>query len=370
MTFPDVPSKKRGLELTGRHAAAAQIAGERLQRHASAQQRADGRQRGKKSTDSAGFGATGARGRRLIWVTAPRQVLPGRTYLITRRCLQRQFLLRPDERTNRIFLYCLSEALLRYGIELNVLLAMSNHYHLVIFDGHGRLPQFLRHLNLMTAKALNVRWGRWENLWSVEQASATWLVEDEDVLAKGVYALVNPSVDDLVEHVADWPGASSWSAHVSGKTIVIERPREFFRKRGAMPERVELKVVAPRRAANPEERWPLAEWNERLLCAVRSAEDTALAWRRKRGVSVLGRGNVRRQSAFDSPKTYTRRRTLRPSVACRSRDRRIHELAILRVFRQLHRLASQAFLNGGRAVVFPAGSWAQRAFCAAPPAPE
>jgi hypothetical protein len=222
----------------------------------------------------------------------------------------------------------------------------------------------------MMAKALNVRWRRWENLWSVEQASATWLVEDEDVLAKGVYVLVNPSVDDLVERVADWPGVSSWSAHLFGKSMVIERPREFFREGGAMPETVELKVVAPRRAANPEERWPLAEWSERLISAVRSAEDAALAWRQKRGVSVLGRRNVRRQSAFDSPKTYTRRRTLRPSVACRSRDRRIHELAILRVFRQLHRLASQALLNGGRSVVFPVGSWAQRALCVAPPAPE
>lgn len=190
----------------------------------------------------------------MICVTVPRQILPGRTYLITRRCLQRQFLLRPDEKTNQIFLYCLAEALLRYGIELNVFIAMSNHYQAVTFDQHGRLPEFLRHLNLMTAKALNVRWGRWENLWSIEQASVTWLVEDEDVLAKGVYALVNPSVDDLVEHIADWPGVSSWSAHVSGKTTVIARPREFFREGGAMPERVELKVVAPRRTGNPEER--------------------------------------------------------------------------------------------------------------------
>jgi len=36
-----------------------------------------------------------------------RQVLPRQFYLITRRCAQRQFLLRPDTATNNAFLYCL-----------------------------------------------------------------------------------------------------------------------------------------------------------------------------------------------------------------------------------------------------------------------
>jgi hypothetical protein len=40
----------------------------------------------------------------------PRQVLPRQFYLITRRCTQRQFLLRPDGPTNNAFLYCLIDA--------------------------------------------------------------------------------------------------------------------------------------------------------------------------------------------------------------------------------------------------------------------
>lgn len=297
----------------------------------------------------------------LIRVTQPRQVLPGRTYMITRRCVQRQFLLRPDERTNQILLYCLAEALNRFGMEVHSFVAMSNHYHLTITDVHARLPQFLRHLNLMTAKALNVRWSRWENLWSVEQACATWLVEDEDKLAKSVYALVNPTVDDLVERIEDWPGISSWSAHVHGRTIVVDRPVGFFRDGGAMPERVEINVVAPRRADG--QRWPLADWNTSLMSAVRSSEAASLDWRRRRGVSVLGRRAIRKQSAFDGPKTYERRRCLRPSLACRSKDRRIVELNALRGFRRMHRLASQSLMTGSRDAVFPAGTWARRNLC-------
>src|SRR5215212_10204097 len=48
-------------------------------------------------------------------MSLPRQVLPGQFYLITRRCTQRQFLLRPDRDTNNAFTYCLIEAAQRCG---------------------------------------------------------------------------------------------------------------------------------------------------------------------------------------------------------------------------------------------------------------
>jgi putative transposase len=65
----------------------------------------------------------------------PRQVLPRQFYLITRRCTQRQFLLHPDPATNNAFLYCLIHAALRCEVEVVLPCAMSNHYHVVIYDG-------------------------------------------------------------------------------------------------------------------------------------------------------------------------------------------------------------------------------------------
>src|ERR1700759_3787741 len=50
-------------------------------------------------------------------MSLPRQVIPGRFYMITRRCTQRQFLLRPDEQTNNAFLYCLAEAAQRCDVD-------------------------------------------------------------------------------------------------------------------------------------------------------------------------------------------------------------------------------------------------------------
>jgi REP-associated tyrosine transposase len=56
----------------------------------------------------------------------PRQVLPHQFYLITRRCTQRQFLLRPDNATNNAFLYCLIHAAVRSDVEVLLPCAMSN----------------------------------------------------------------------------------------------------------------------------------------------------------------------------------------------------------------------------------------------------
>jgi hypothetical protein len=52
-----------------------------------------------------------------VIVTLPRQVLPGSFYKITRRCTQRQFLLRPDDVTNNVFAYCLGEGVIRTGVD-------------------------------------------------------------------------------------------------------------------------------------------------------------------------------------------------------------------------------------------------------------
>ena len=67
-------------------------------------------------------------------MSLPRRVLPNTTYLVTRRCLGRRFLLRPDDALNNLFIYCLGLAANKHGIEVHAVGAMSNHYHLVLTD--------------------------------------------------------------------------------------------------------------------------------------------------------------------------------------------------------------------------------------------
>jgi hypothetical protein len=86
------------------------------------------------------------------WMS-PRQVLPGQFYMVTRRCTQRQFLLRADAATNNAFTYCLIEAAQRCQIDVLLPCALSNHYHAVVFDRLGRYPEFLEHFHKMFVRS-------------------------------------------------------------------------------------------------------------------------------------------------------------------------------------------------------------------------
>jgi REP element-mobilizing transposase RayT len=129
----------------------------------------------------------------------PRQVLPRRFYLITRRCTQRQLLLRPDPATNNAFLYCLIAAALRCQIDVLLACAMSNHYHLVIYDRAGRYPEFIEHFHKLVARSQNALRGRWENFWASEQTCVVNLVDRNAVIDKLVYTATNPVLAHLVE---------------------------------------------------------------------------------------------------------------------------------------------------------------------------
>ena len=281
-----------------------------------------------------------------------RPIVPGRVYLITRRCSERRFFLRPDHKTNQAFLYCLAEAAQRFEIQIIGFLAMSNHYHAVVVDPLGRLPDFTCHLHQMLAKVLNVRWSRWENLWSTEPPTYTWLVDTSDVFDKLLYCLLNPVSDHLVDSVANWPGASSWSL-VGGRELVVNRPTIFFRNGGVMPETVTLKLAFPLGVDR-------TEWDARLRNAVLAEERALRDERLAKGIDLLGRKAVRAASAFNSPKTSAPRRNLRPFVACRNVWRRIAAVKGLQRFRHAYQAARERFVCGIRDVLFPAGTFALR----------
>src|SRR5256714_6255661 len=152
--------------------------------------------------------------------------------MITRRCTQRQFLMRPDRETNNAFVYCLAFAAQRCRIRVLFTLAMSNHHHTGIEDPDGNYPAFLELFHKLFAKCQNALRGRWENFWSSEQTSVVRLVDAADVIEKMIYALTNPVKDGLVEKAHHWPGVSSLDALRHGTPLLSSRPRYFFRDGG------------------------------------------------------------------------------------------------------------------------------------------
>jgi putative transposase len=133
-------------------------------------------------------------------------VIAGKTYLVTRRTAQRQFLLKPCELTNNTFGYILAVAAARYRVLVHAVVVLSNHYHLVVTDPFAELPEFLQYLDSFVARAMNTAYGRWENLWAPGSFSGVTLVAREDVIEKSAYALANPVAAGLVSSGLSGPG--------------------------------------------------------------------------------------------------------------------------------------------------------------------
>jgi len=289
----------------------------------------------------------------------PRQVLPRQFYLVTRRCTQRQFLLRPDAATNNAFLYCLIAAALRSEIDVLLPCAMSNHYHAVIYDREGRYPEFIEHFHKLLARSQNALRGRWENLWSCEQTCVVNLVDRDAVIDKLVYTASNPVADHLVDRVHHWPGVNGLAALLAARPLRATRPLHFFRPDGNMPDALELPLTLP------VELGPAAAVRSELHDRVRAVELGRAAERARTGRRVLGRRAVLAQSWCEGPVTVELRRNLRPRIATRSQWPRIEALLRNRAFAADYARARDQWRNG-LPVVFPAGTYWLRRFASVP----
>ena len=287
-------------------------------------------------------------------MTAPRRVVRGTTYLVSRRCTQREFLLKPSALTNLIFKFVLAVAAARYGMLIHAVCVMSNHVHLVLTDPRANLPEFNRVLDGVIAKALNALYGRWENFWAPSSYSAVALVSPEDIVEKVAYTLANPAAAVLVEHGRQWPGVWSDPRSIGGRGEVVQRPGHYFDADGSMPPDATLVFSAPAGFESSE------AFRALVIARVSELEQAAASEREARGIAVLGVRRVRKQRHTDRPAPGEPRRALNPRIAGQDKWKRIEALGRLVSFLESHRDALLRFCRGERRVVFPRGTYLMR----------
>ncbi len=279
-------------------------------------------------------------------MSAPRRVLPGSTYLVTRRCAQRQFLLRPSRITNGVFLYVLALAAQRHRIRVHAFCVLSNHYHLVVTDPGANLPAFQQLLDALVARAINASLGRWEAFWAPDTYSAVTLLSPSDVIDKAAYTLANPVEAGLVAAGSAWPGLWSAPDALGGDVIVAKRPKHFFDPKGGLPEQVKLELTVPPGLDSAE------QFRTLLKAALEIREADARSRRRGRG-GFLGVARVLAQKPTLQPRPGEPRRGLDPRVAGRDKWKRIEALGRLVEFLGSYRLAWKARRAGLANVRFP-----------------
>ena len=277
--------------------------------------------------------------------------------MITRRCSERRFFLRPSAEINQILLYCLAVAAERYRMAVHGYCFVANHYHLVTTDVLGNRPEFCRWFHEFVTKCVNGEHGRWENLWATEPTSVVALVDEEAQLGKMVYTLCNPVDAGLVESGDKWPGVRS-SPSDYGKDIVVQRPKGYFRDDGPLPERVTLRLhKLPTLSQLTDEAYV-----QKVSDAVKAKEAELRERILGEGRTFLGARAVLRQSPFDRPRTHEPRRELSPRVACRNKWARIEAICRLKAFVQSYKDAWQRYRTGQRDAVFPHGTYWLRVY--------
>lgn len=287
-------------------------------------------------------------------VTLPRDVLPGQFVLLNRRCAQREFLLRPDDEANQTFLYCLAVAAEKYGIEVIIAIAMSDHHHTGLYDRHGRRVEFYGYFHMLLARSMNALRRRSEGFWSTDPPCVVELVDRAAVVEKVVYAATNPVNAGLVERASEWPGVNTLAALLGEREITVRRPTHFFSEDGELPEVVTLKMVVP------PELGDAAAFRAEVAARVAEVEDAAARARARTGAAVLGPAGVLAQPTTQRAVTPEVRGRLRPRFATRDAAAARAVIARWTAFLAGYRAARERWLAGA-AAVFPAGTyWLQR----------
>jgi REP element-mobilizing transposase RayT len=283
-------------------------------------------------------------------MTLPRRVLPNTTYLITRRCVGRRFLLRPDSALNALFKYYLALGAERYGIEMHSVCVMSNHYHVILTDVRGVLPDFMCWLNSQLAKRVKSlrRWD--EVLWEPNvHFSSVALEGSAEVLDKTAYAILNPVSAGLVRRPEDWPGLTSTLETLRSGEVRVTRPSGTLTD--GYPAELQLKFTPPPCFGEA------ASYLDALERLVESRLNALHSEWAREGRRALGRKAVLQTPTTARSRGPKARFGCSPTFSALTRGTWHRAVRRLREFRAAYRRAYEAWRSGEPGIEFPAGTW-------------
>jgi len=294
-------------------------------------------------------------------MSQPRQIVPGATYLLTRRVMRRHLLFRPDAAITQLLIYALAVSSRRYGLEVHALCAMSTHLHLVVTDVQGVLPQFLQHFHRIVALGTKVL-RKWEGpVWDHEHTSVVQLLTREALVEKIAYVLANPVAAGLVRHAREWPGAKVDARQLGRGVLRARRPVAYLDPENPQwPDEASLPITLPPTVAQDG----ADGFRDAVAAELERLEVEAQAEVQRQGLRFLGADRARTVSPYDRATSFEGLRARNPTFAV-GRDQGgawSGAAAAVKAFRASYRSALERWCAGVRNALFPAGTWWMRAF--------
>jgi len=288
----------------------------------------------------------------------PRRILPGTTYLVTRRTTRRYFLLNPDKRRMLLAFYWYTTAVLaaELGIEVHAVQMLSNHLHEVLTDTRGELPRFLSQRNRLLANAIKVLRGWPEEVFSREGASLVALYGEGAVLQKIGYTLANAVEAGLVASPEDWPGVTLSATDIGTRTFRVSRPELYFDgENPRWPATAEISITVPRVLETSSGHEGA---RARIVAAVNEAVEEARILARKAGKFVRSLEWIFAVPHTTRASSFERAGERNPSFATGGNaEMAIRAMKERAAFLVAYREAFREMRNAVRDVVFPEGTW-------------
>ncbi|WP_437874641.1 transposase [Sorangium sp. So ce513] len=294
-------------------------------------------------------------------MSQPREIVPGATYLITRRVLRRHHLLRPDAAINQLLVYVLAVSTRRYDIKVHALCAMSTHLHLVVTDTNGVLPRFLQFFHRIVALGTKVL-RQWEGpVWDHEATSVVRLLTRAAVVEKIAYVLANPVSAGLVRHAREWPGIKADTSELGRGLLRATRPAAYLDPENPLwPDEVTLPLSLPPGIARDS----AERFRDDVAAELELLEAQAHAEVQQQRRPCLGADRASRVSPYDRATSFEALRSRNPTFAVGREQGDAWRIAgaAVRAFRASYRDALERWRAGVRDAVFPSGTWWMRMF--------
>lgn len=276
--------------------------------------------------------------------------------MVTCRVLLRRYLFKPDRAIINAFKYLFGEYAQEHGIVIFAVCVMSTHYHLVVLDTRGVLPNFLRDVNRSVANVIKARY-RTSGAVFEQEPSKVKLHGADAVIDKIAYVLANPVAAGAVRDPREWPGLRTRLSDM-GRTVVHGvRPEHYFGRRKTMTLEASFAVAMPSVVvdAHGEERA-----TEKLHQALEEKVAKARAEVRRKGWTFLGAKRAMSVSPFKQAIAYEVFGGRNPDLSTYGLSAE-DAARVKREYVAFHRAyqdCRQRMLDGNTGMLWPPGTWA------------
>jgi REP element-mobilizing transposase RayT len=294
-----------------------------------------------------------------------RRHAPSTYYLITTRCHQARFFLRPEPAINEAVLEWLTRAQRAYpGVHLFALCVMSNHIHLLVLDTQGELAAWASYFLGNLARSINAIRERCGVVFA-RRYSAEPVLDDGALVDRLVYVVSNPVSAGLCNQSRQWPGLLLWtragkpeSREVSWVGRKAYRSARYrARQRGEAPPSPDAFRVRGTLVLYPlpTEIGRRSEGRSEIADAIAARERELAADRRRSRRPAMTRREVLAQDWQAAPRHPKRS----PRPVCHTTERSLHKAFVegFSDFVGAFREASAQWRSGIRNTTFPPWSY-------------